>query len=267
MAANPKIRSDLLKKLGGVTPQALSGRVKRLKKVLPISSEDAVYVIAHQNGIDIGRHLDGDTLSRVSEYVAQLRPSSRQGQAQATPRSQSRGSRSIKQVSLNITGFKIGALPGMSAAHAKEAKTMSEKAYPLLYVFENSARDLIARVLSSAFGASWWDQVVPKRIRDKAADRLAQEGTEPWHSSRGAHPIHYVDLQDLASIVRAQKAWPHFSQIFPRQNWFDAVIDDLNVSRRVVAHMNPLSSDDIKQIEAGFARWSKQLQAKRAVIP
>lgn len=263
MAANAKIRKALLAKLK-VTPQALGQRAKRLKTQLPMSSEEAVYVIAHDNGIDISKHLDRETTARISTYVAQLKAV---GQGPAAPAARLRRPAAAKQVSVAIAGFKFGALPGLTESHAKEAKTMAEKAYPLLYVFENSARDLISRVLKAAFGADWWNQVAPKKIRDKAAGRMADEGKEPWHSKRGAHPVYYVDLRDLAIIVRGQQAWPHFESIFPRQNWLDAVIDDLNVSRRVVAHMNPLSSDDVKQIEAGFRRWIKQLQEKQAIIP
>jgi hypothetical protein len=45
------------------------------------------------------------------------------------------------------------------------------------------------------------------------------------------------------------------------------VWDHVNVSRYVLAHMNPLDADDIKNIEAGFLRWTKQLKGIEARLP
>lgn len=264
MATDPATRAALLKKLGNISPQALSQRVKRLKSRIPISTEDAVYVLAHENGIDISRRLDRETVSRVAGYVSQLKtPAANNTGAAVRTRKPSQAREVV------IRGLRIEGLPALSAKHAAEAKRMAEKAYPMLYVFENSARDVITRVLEAAFGSNWWDQVAPKKVRDKAAGRIGQEGDDAWHSVRGAHPINYVDLRDLVTVVNSSKAWPKFGGkvLPPRQSWFEGIIDDMNVSRRVIAHMNPLSSDDIKQIEAGFAKWSRQIKSRASDIP
>jgi Swt1-like HEPN len=144
---------------------------------------------------------------------------------------------------------------------------MAEKVYPVLYTFENSARDVISRVLAAAVGTDWWERVVSKPIKEKVATRMADEDKEPWHSKRGAHPIYYTDFKDLAKIVSGAKAWPHFKKLFPSSTWFEGVIDDLNVSRRVVSHMNPLPADDIKHVESGFTKWVKQMRAKANELP
>jgi hypothetical protein len=264
MATDRRVRAALLKKLGNISPQALSQRVKRVKGRIPISTEDAVYVLAHENGIDISRSLDRETVSRVAGYVSQLKTP-----VAGSPREAKRTPKPPQAREVVIRGIRIEGLPALSAKHAAEAKRMAEKAYPMLYVFENSARDVITRVLEAAFGSDWWNQVVPKKVRDKAEGRIGQEGDDAWHSVRGAHPINYVDLRDLATIVNSSKPWPKFGgTVFPpRQNWFEGIIDDMNVSRRVIAHMNPLSADDIKQIEAGFAKWSRQIKSKSSAIP
>jgi len=51
------------------------------------------------------------------------------------------------------------------------------------------------------------------------------------------------------------------------QTWLDGIVSDLNVSRRVVAHMNPLAPDDIAGIEVAFRKWAKQLTAMGAQLP
>lgn len=37
--------------------------------------------------------------------------------------------------------------------------------------------------------------------------------------------------------------------------------------RRVVAHMNPVAGDDVKNIEAAFRKWVKTLKAKEKLLP
>lgn len=257
------LRSAVREALGGISRQSLEGRAERLKRNLPMSTDDAVAVIGHRTKkVDLSRFLDAEALSRVSGYVTQL-------SGGATTRLSRTASKSIpKPVLVKVgDGPDIDPLPGMTAAHAREARMMASQAYPLLYVFENSARDVITRVLKAAFGSDWWRQAVPPKLQERAEARRHQEGQEAWHSKRGAALIQYLDLPDLGTIVRDGKAWPHFKEIFPRANWFDGVIDDMNVSRRVIAHMNPLSSDDIKSVEQGYRKWRKQLQAKESELP
>lgn len=258
MAAHQQLREAIREKLGGISRQALDQRVKVLQSKLPMSANDAVAVIGHRNGVDVSRFLDPEALARVSGYVSQL------NQGPAGRRARGGLPAASKQVVVQVGGVNVETVPGMTAVHAKEARVMAEKVYPLLYVFENSARDIITGVLTAGEGADWWAKLVPGPIQKEAAKRMRKEGREAWHSKRSADPIQYVDLPHLAAIVREPAAWRHFAALFPRQTWFDSVVDDMNVSRRVVAHMNPLSSDDIKSVENGFRKWVKQLQAKAA---
>jgi hypothetical protein len=141
------------------------------------------------------------------------------------------------------------------------------KVYPILYLFENSARGVISAVLATALGPDWWLEVTEPKRQKAVRDRKEQEGKDAWHSRRGSSELDYLDLPDLIAIVEHPKAQAHFSGIFPRAHWFSALVHDLNVSRRVVAHMNPLSEADIQQVEAAFKKWSRQLQAKASEIP
>lgn len=267
--ANSAIRAELIKRLGNITRQGLDYRVKSLKGKLPMSSEDAIYVLAHQNKVDIGRHLDNETLTRVAGHVSRLESQTNGAHNQSQVRLPSSTRREQRVVRVAIAGINVDALPGLSEKHAKEAKAMAEKVFPALYVFENSARDLIEMVLDASVGKRWWDndKIVSGGIKKNVTTRLAAEKKEPWHSSRGAHPIQYVDMTELAQIICAPESWPHFQKLFPRQSWVTGVFDDMNVSRRVVAHMNPLPDADIKQVEAGFQKWVRQLRAVESEFP
>jgi hypothetical protein len=261
---DPKLRDDLLSKLG-VTRQRLSQRVSKRKGELPMSTELAVYTIAHQEGMDISRYLSPEVTAEVRGLVAQLRPNvaTSAGVAETTRR---RRGGTPRPTLVTIAGVKVDQLPGMSATRAREAKVMAEKVYPMLYVFENSAREVITTILQRAFGDDWWNQTVPKRQRERAASHKADEAKDPWHGKRGAAPIDYLLLSDLPDIITTAKAWPHFEPLFGRRSWFSELIADLNVSRRVVSHMNPLETDDVKNVEAAFRKWAKLLTAKKNLV-
>jgi len=120
--------------------------------------------------------------------------------------------------------------------------------------------------LEAAVGKNWWTTAaVPKDIHDKARRYRKNELKEAWHGGRGSSPVQYIDLPDLVRLV--EHNWDEFKTIFPRKNWFGSVVDDLNVSRRVVAHMNALTAADVTQVEAGFAKWMRQLQSVQAQLP
>jgi hypothetical protein len=260
MPTDPKIRDAVLKKLGGISKQALSARVKVIKRRIPMGTDDAVYVIAHGIGIDLSRRLDTETLERVGRHVSNLT-------AATAPESRTRASAAPAVRTVRIRAHDDFDLPGLRLAHATEVKRMAERVYPLLYLFENSARDLVDKVLTARVGRDWWDSLpAAKAMHASVNKRMKDEGLDAWHGKRGDHPLHYIDVSRLPLIVGDPDAWPHFSSIFPRRNWFEGVVEDLNVSRRVVAHMNPLSEPDIRQVEAGFRRWSRQLVARKDLI-
>jgi Swt1-like HEPN len=264
VATNKKIKAALLKKLG-VTPQRLSQMTNARKRQLPMSTEHAVYTIAFENEIDIAKELDGDDTAEVRRLVSGLRTNGSPGPPATTKRATTKGG-GPKTVKVSIAGVIVGSIPALKAGHAAEAKQMSEKVYPTLYIFENSVRDLIERVLEKEFGKSWWTTAIPGIVQATAAKHKADEKKDPWHGRRGAREIDYVFVNDLWAIIKHQ--WKYFKPFFPNQAWVETLItSDMNVSRRVLAHMNPLAADDVKNIEAAFRKWVRQLQAVASLIP
>lgn len=266
MATNQKVKKALLAKLD-VTPQRLSQMVKKRKGELPMTTEHAVYTFAHEHGVDIGKELDAAETAEVRSLVSQLRAMS------SVPTSATNGSRTTratakapKSVVVTIAGVNVEKLPGMTAAHAKGAKMMAEKVYPTVYVFENSVRDLIERVLKAQFGSDWWTKAVPAKVQTTAQKHKDDEKKDPWHSQRGNRDIDYVFLNDLWAIINHQ--WKYFKDLFPSKSWAESLItSDMNVSRRVLAHMTPLDTDEVKNLEAAFRKWTKQLKGVEDKLP
>jgi hypothetical protein len=264
MATNREIKKALLAKLG-VTPQRLSQMVQKRKRELPMSTEHAVYTFAHEHGVDISKELDAVETAEIRSLVSQLRASvpasATNGSTTTTERA-----KAPKPVVVTIAGVNVEKLPGMTAAHAKEAKMMAEKVYPTVYVFENSVRDLIERVLKARFGPDWWTKAVPAKVQTTAKNHKDAEKKDPWHSQRGRRDIDYVFLNDLWAIIKHQ--WKYFKNLFPSQPWAESLItSDMNVSRRVLAHMTPLDTDDVKNLEAAFRKWTKQLKGVEDELP
>jgi Swt1-like HEPN len=262
---NREIRIKVLAALG-VSPQRLSQLVKDRKRELPMSTPHAVYTIAHEQGIDIAKYLDPEEVGEVRRLLTQLGGRERLASRGESPRGGGgRRKPAPKEVKVTIAGVDVGKIPALSRAHAEDAKRMSERVYPTLYIFENSVRDVIERVLRAKHG-DWWREAVPKSVRETAQRHRKSEEKDPWHSARGRREIDYVFLNELWAIIKHN--WAEFKALFPGQAWVESVItSDMNVSRRVLAHMNPLQGDDIKNIEAAFRKWVKQLQAVEDELP
>jgi Swt1-like HEPN len=265
VATNRELRKELLKRRK-FSPQRLSQLVKKRKDELPMSTELAIYTLAHEAGIDVSRYLTDAETAEVRNTIRDLKSASGAAAASNGGR-RAKATSTKKETVISIGGVNVERLPGMTGPHADDAKRMAEKAYPALYVFENSARDVIAGVLGAAYGPDWWRKAVPKDVREKADKNRKDEEKEAWHGSRrGARDIDYVLLTDLAKIVRVR--WKDFEQIFPRASWFEELVSgDMNVPRRLIAHMHPLAKDDVNAIEAAFRKWAKQLKAKADKLP
>lgn len=141
---------------------------------------------------------------------------------------------------------------------AKEAKMMAE-IYPLVYLLENLLRNNIIHILSKKYNDEWWDKCnISKDTRENVEDRIRFEKTNRWHSKRGSHPIYYTDFNDLRSIIINN--WQEFKPIFPDQIWIQSRLKDIEPSRNIIAHNNPLSKREIKRIKMIVDDFKDQLR-------
>jgi len=252
-----KLREEISRKLD-IKTSYIYEKAKSLSTKTQTRTEDGIYLLAAQSGINLNKYLPREKVSEIRELLFRIK--------QDEPLSRSLKSTSKKIIPKIISTtvgkeFKISD-PLLTQSILEESKNMSEQVYPLLYVFENSVRMMISYVMQKKYGSNWWDINISTDIRNEVKRRIDKENQNPWHGKRGAHPIFYTDLDHLSRIV--QNNWPIFKCILTSQPWFTQRIDEISQSRNPVAHMNPLKKDDIQRIKVYFKDWEKLINAKRS---
>ena len=259
---NPEIRRALLKKLD-CSPQALSQRVQRLARRLPMSTPLAVYVIAHQNGIRIDRTLEPETIAEVRQLVKDL--VSADESSSSGRRAAQSGAKTAK-VTVRIPGASEEEHAFLSRADALNCKRMSEL-YPHVYLFENSVRRFIRRVLEREFGTAWEDHI-PSNLRRHAEGRRKQHGENAWHSVQSADTLAYVDIKNLTKIIDTNSRLfaPLFSGVRDGYRWLTTKLNHIELHRNVIAHNNPLSKDNAAELKRYCKQWQRQAKQIEAVL-
>jgi Swt1-like HEPN len=264
MSTNSALRSALLAKLG-LTQQGLSKRVQLKKAMSPMSTEDAAYLIAHEAGIKIDKYLTDEQVDRVRGLHSQLKTAAPPVAARRSTRPRSTG-KSIRQVRFPDRFIATSAM--LSTGKLTEAQEMA-KVYPILYVLENSMREVIKRAMSDAAGADWWStELTTSKLRDVhtlSAKRMKNERS--WHQRRGSHPIDYVDLDDLGQII-VGKAPIFFPAVIQEEvDWFRNFMKELAPSRNVVCHMNPLEQINVEAVKISHHRWEGAIRKWVEALP
>lgn len=262
MPKKPHVRSlrELIAKRLGIGTSRIYAKASALATRAQTKTEDGIYLLAAQNGINLNKYLPRERVEQVRNLLFQLNQHSRPSAPGKPPSKKAVG----KTVSLTVGKIFTISDPLLTDKVLGEAKEMAEEAYPLLYVFENSVREMILRVMRS-HGANWWDMKVSGDIRRVVQERKSKEDQNPWHGKRGAHPIYYTDLDHLGRIV--QNNWSDFKAILPSPQWLKQRVDEISHSRNPVAHMNPLSKNDMQRIKVYFRDWQTLITAKRSLIP
>jgi Swt1-like HEPN len=257
---NKILKAELLKRLG-VSKQRLSQRIQAVIRRIPMGTEDATYCIAHDAGLRLDKYVDKETVGRVRALVAALRPSS--------PSAPSKLSvpREAKLREVRIGRNLAVSDPILPTRIINEAKEISEHVYPVLYIFENSVREVIRRILTRDVGGDWWERCASSDVQRTITRRMAEESEIPWHSARGAHPIFYTDIKELLSIVRNNEAWPKLRPVLGTIEWFSQLIGCISASRNPIAHMNPISRQDRDRVNINFQDWELVIKARRSIIP
>jgi hypothetical protein len=134
-----------------------------------------------------------------------------------------------------------------------EAKRMA-RVYELLFCFENSVRELIEERLKDAFGVeAWWSDGVPEDVRKTGNKLKLKERQVPWHGPRGGTMLAFVDFPILAKIITQR--WDHFEELLGKPDWVTNLFDEMNQSRRAIAHTGVLSPFDVERLELRVRDW------------
>jgi len=242
---NKEVRKQLLARLG-VTKQALSLRAKKLKDSYgPMTSEEAVYVIAHVEGLDLSKHLPLATLDRIRALVPRPLPVTSPSGPRATsvpaPRPAPTRTYPLVSESLSATALSLG-----------------RSVYPTLFLLENSMRSLVSTRLAKT-GPDWWDNLAPVGVKSNVARTMKKENRFPWREKRGSHPLYYANFADLKELIVSNI--PSFSDVIVNVDWFKVLMDDVYMARNNLAHCVPLSNDDITRINLLYRDWARLLNS------
>jgi len=242
-----KVRKLLFKKLQ-VTPQALSQRAKRIKSSYgPMSTDEAVYVIAHQEGIDLSRYLSIQVIDRVRSLVPKDLPRP----AGITP------SKTVK--AKKTKRATTSSYPMVKESMISRSVTIGNESFPQVFVLENSIRNLIIAKLKKAYGSDWWNKARIKGIRDTVQRTIDKEKKHPHRERRGLHPIFYSNFADLKQIILNERN--QFTDVIIDCQWFEVEMDQVYMARNSLAHSVLISEDDVSRIRLFYRDWARLLES------
>lgn len=139
----------------------------------------------------------------------------------------------------------------------RNSSAQMQRAYRVLFVFENSAREFISTTFSEIDGDAWFDKRATADMKRKVEQRKGQEERNQWHPGRNAHPIFHVDFGDLGLLIINH--WDLFKDFFPNQPWVTARFHEAERTRNVIAHTNVLPSEEARRLEMYFRDWLAQV--------
>ncbi|MBZ9571793.1 hypothetical protein KJA15_00405 [Patescibacteria group bacterium] len=250
----------LQKKLRSSTVVALKKRIWQRGRPLGLTSKEAIFILAAENNVGYSRELKKLSLKEQSKIASAIQVSQSEKKRRLYYKARSSVSRPIK------TQFGIINEPLLPNSVKKDAVKMAGKAYLVLYIFENSIRNFINKVLEKEFGSDWWPTKMNTKklseIMTRVKERMKEEKRRAWHGKRGDHPIYYSDFGDLILILKSHNRI--FNKYLKNQRrkteWLLSKLDETIPSRRIIAHHNPLSDRDLSRVEGNLMDWTKQLK-------
>ena len=264
-AKKPTLRAALLEKLKNPDRRRLHELAKAARKRYgPMSKDETYAVLADEHDIPVHKFLVGDDLTRVRGIIA---AGAATGRAATTNGRQRPGKAQavVKEIVIDGARF-VTDDPILPPQVADDAKRMAG-VYPLTYVFENSVRELVVRVMEKKYGADWWRQpLVPKKVFDHVVTNKAGEKAVPWHGSRGTHDIHYTSIDDLIAIMTTNENRPVFEAVLGKAEGVRFLIEVIELSRHTIAHHRPLGSSDVKRLKLNIESWQKLLRERQHLI-
>lgn len=266
-----ELRAELLLRTGW-TRQTLSRHVQAVKDEMPMDTKTAQCVLAHRHRIRLDQYLTPDALAGVQGVLARIGHGRRGASPAKGNGGVTNGSGSRRRTPRTIVfpkEFKTSD-PLLSDVKLQEAREMAA-VYPILYVLENSIRELIKRVMTAKYGADWWDTALTsgnaKQLKVNSDRVRAREKTTAWHQRRGAHPIDYVTLADLGTIIEAKQDAFFPDVLGDSKQFVHNLVRELAASRNVLCHMNPLVDYNIDDIKVKAERWRHLIEGHLENIP
>jgi hypothetical protein len=265
-ARKATLRDALVARLGNPDRRRLHELASAVEKRLgPMSRADTYAVLADEAGIRLNKFLVEPDLGRVRGIIASGGTRLPAAPAGNGRRPRAKADTRLKEIVIDGAALVMDD-PILPAQVAADAKRMAG-VYPLTYVFENSVRELVLRVMEKKHGADWWKQpLVPRKVLDHAEGNRAGEKAVPWHGARGSHPIHYTSIDDLLAIITTNDNRPLFEPIIGKENGVRHLVEIIELSRHTIAHHRPLGAADVARLKLNVAAWQQQLRDHKHLI-
>lgn len=213
-----------------------------------ISREDAAYLLAGSLKIDISKYLPKEEIERLRKINVD---SISIKEIKVKSKSQS----NFLKLKVNNVSINISILPKTVITNCNNMA----KCYQIFFFFENLMRYFILEIFKrKSKNTNWWNQAVPSNIKKNVKNRKLKENKNAWHIKRGSHNIFYTDFGDLNAIIINN--WDIFKEHFPNQHWITSRLKDLELSRNVIAHNNPLPRKEIDRIKIYFLDIKNQIE-------
>lgn len=253
-----RLNSNLLKKLAvkvGKSEKYIREQIRKKASKYQISSE--AYFVHWLDFKRIGAENYRRSLSpEIQNEIRDLQNNLNSRDKSSLKLNKGRSTRVVAKI-IQIKRLKINPkpdiLPKLLVAQALE----NSESYPVLFIFENSLRNLICSILGKKYGHNWWKEKVNKKIRSDVAKRIQEERSNPWRGSRGPEPIFYTDFSNLATILRSNAIdfEPIFKGITGGLSFLTRRLDELNGVRHNIAHTNPLKAIDRELMNLYFKNF------------
>lgn len=247
-----------------MTTEAVRQRRAKLQDIVSMPNDVATYIVAKRERMRLHAYLDEAKLDQVATWEQRL--DAKEGPVPASAASAGTRTNRVPARPAIVKEYHLGKVKipddALTAARKAEADRMAE-VYAILYTFENSVREFVDGHLTAELGKDWYDdpKVVSTEVRKTVERNKAAEGRHRYHSRRGARPIYYTNIDHLGTITHSEKGVRVFNKtLFPSDKWLPGVIEKIEASRNVVAHMNPLQKRDIDRIRMNFEDWLAQIK-------
>lgn len=237
---------NLLREKSHKSSRTIYKMIEQRQKDHAVNRETAAHLLAMEYDINIAKYLTEEELAKVREIKSPIIVRERSIPSKAIARS----------ITVRIEPEIDVEVSNLPPKVIREAKEMAH-VYPYIYLFENSVRYLIKEILEKKYGDNWWEDLAPSDAKREVSKRMAKEDIHRWHARRGEHPIFYTDMHNLYSII--VKNWDDFKDMFPDQDWVKSRVEEIELSRNIVAHNNPLPKDERTRLKLDLKAWVKQV--------
>ncbi len=234
---------DALIKNTGLKQRQVYYLINDASKDLFIPRHLAALVVASNKDININKYASAEELSAIRQSLP-----ARGSNTNPEPATNSKTK--VKKLKIE-NGFPDPFIDAnvISSAHR------NAELYPIMYIFENSVRNVVSIVMQNEYGEDWWELKVKDKIKDAVKIRQAEEKQYPWHSQRGAAPIYYTDISDLRTIINTYNKV--FKKIFGKIPQVELWIEEIEKTRNILAHNNPVSKKDRDRLSVFAKDWSE----------